>query len=135
MQQPQFNIEGFEITNNEITVNTEKYSIIIPVTIPLDKFEWWLRVNDKLQWKLTGSETQNITGNMSLEEYWQTDPQLICADLYSYVISNPIVRDGAVFTNSVDSLNLAFGLHNARRSEPVFNSRWEHDQVFIELFN
>ena len=82
--------------------------------------------------QIHGGENQSITGNMSLEEYWQTDPQLICADIYCYVISNPIKRDGAVFTNSVDSLNLAFELHNARRVEPVFNTRWEFDQEIFE---
>ena len=132
MQQPQqFNIEGYDITENEITVSTERYMIAIPVTIPLDKFEWWLRVNDRLKWELRGSE-KTITGTMSLEEYWQTDPRCIYQDLYAYIISNPITRDGVVYTNSMGSLLLAFDLHNAQRINPVFNTRWEHEQSIFD---
>jgi len=138
MQQPQFNIESFEVANNEIVVMTEKYSIAIPVTIPQDKFEWWLRVNDKLQWQIKGSDNQSITGTMSLDEYWATGMMYIIPDLYQYIITNPINRDGVVYSNSVESLNLAFDLHNAQRINPVFNTRWEHEQdvpEFIQLFN
>jgi len=130
-QQPQFKIEGYKIANNEITVILEKYSIAIPVTIPQDKFEWWLRVNDKLQWLITGSE-QSISGTMSLDEYWQTDPVQIKQDLYDYITTNPIKRDDVVYSNSVDSLNLAFDLHNASRFNPLFNTRWEHDQEIFD---
>lgn len=139
-QQPQFNIESYEVADNEITVMLEKYNIGIPVIIPQDKFEWWLRTNDKLQWELnladhTGTH-QQFNGTMSLEEYWNTGSQFINADLYDYITSNPITRDGVVYTNSVDSLNLAFDLHNASRVNPVFNTRWEHEQeIFEQLLN
>ena len=140
-KQPQyFAIESYEIANNEITVMLEKYSIAIPVKIPLDKFEWWLRTNDKLQWELNTSDHtgqhQQFNGTMSLDEYWATDSHYIRQDLYQYICSNPINRDGVTFTNSVDSLNLAFDLHNATRVNPVFNTRWEHEQeIFEQCFN
>lgn len=136
MQQPQFNIENYIVANNEIVVMAEKYSIGIPVTIPQDKFEWWLRVNNKLQWELKSTESQPITGTMSLDEYWNTDSHFIRQDLYQYISSNPIKRDDVVYSNSLDSLNLAFDLHNAQRINPVFNTRWEHDQeIFSQVFN
>ena len=136
MQQPQFNIETYEVANTEIVVMTEKYSIGIPVTIPQDKFEWWLRVNDKLQWQIKGSDNQSITGTMSLDEYWATGMMYITPDLYQYIITNPINRDGVVYSNSVESLSLAFDLHNAKRINPVFNTRWEFEQeIFETIFN
>lgn len=137
MKQPQhFAIESYEIVNNEITVMLEKFSIAIPVTIPQDKFEWWLLNNDKLQWELNSSdhtgEHQQFTGTMSLDEYWNTDSHFIRQDLYQYITTHPIKRDDVVYSNSVDSLNLAFDLHNASRINPVFNTRWEHDQDIFE---
>ena len=114
----------------------EKYSIGIPVTIPQDKFEWWLRTEDKLQWELNTSDHtgqhQQFTGTMSLDEYWNTGTQYIAQDLYDYITTNPITRENVVYSNSVDSLNLAFDLHNASRVHPVpFQTRWEHDQDIL----
>lgn len=140
-KQPQhFAIESYEIANNEITVMLEKYSIAIPVTIPQDKFEWWLRTEDKLQWQLVTADhtgqAQEFNGTMSLDEYWHTDSRYIQQDLYQYICSNPIKRDDVVYSNSVDSLNLAFDLHNAQRINPVFNTRWEFEQeIFETVFN
>lgn len=135
MQPQQFNIEGYYITDNEITVTTERYSIVIPVIIPMDKFEWWLRVNDRLKWELTGSE-KTINGTMSLQEYWATDPHYIKQDIYAYIISNPITREGVVYSDSVQSLLLAFDLHNTQRISPVFNTRWEFEQeIFEQVLN
>ncbi len=124
MQQPQqFNIADYELKDNEITVTTERYSIHIPVFIPVDKFEWWLKINDRLQWEIKGSG-QNITGNMSLAEYWATDPAHIKQDIYGYISTNPIVTaEGDFFSNGLDSLLLAFDRHNAARINPVFNTR------------
>jgi len=139
-QQPQFKIESYELDNNEITVMLEKYSIAIPVTIPQDKFEWWLRTNDKLQWVLNTHDHsgyhQQFQGTMSLAEYWESDTHHIKADLYDYITTNPIKRDDVVYTNSTESLLLAFDLHNAQRINPLFNTRWEHEQeIFEQLFN
>lgn len=138
MQQPQFKIESYEIANNEITVMLEKYSIGIPITIPQDKFEWWLRVNNKLDWTMDTSdhqgEHQQFFGTMSLGEYWDGDKHYIHKDLYEYITSHPIKKDGVVFTNSLESILLAFDLHNAGRINPLPYERWEHDQE-IELLN
>jgi len=137
--QPQFNIEGFEITDNQITVNTEKYSIIIPVVIPLDKFEWWLRMNDKLEWNMNlgGDVVEAFFGKMSLPEYWAIEPEHIKQDLYQYISTNSIItKEGDFFSTGVDSLVLAFDKHNAARSNPVFNTCWEHEQLlFTQCFN
>lgn len=138
-KQPHFKIEGYEIANNEITVMLEKYSIAIPVIIPQDKFEFWLRTEDKLQWQLVTADhtgqPQEFNGTMSLDEYWNTGDQYITPDLYQYIITNPINRDGVVYSNSVESLNLAFDLHNAQRINPVFNTRWEHEQDVPEFIS
>jgi len=127
--QRQFKIESYEIANNEISVMTEKNYIAIPVTIPLDKFEWWLRVEDKLQWVIDTSdhtgEHQQFTGTMSLEEYWNTSDIDIHNDLYEYIFSNPILTiDGVIYSTGLDSLLFSFTLHNAKRVLP----RWEHEQ-------
>jgi len=139
MQQPQFNIEGFEISENEITVSTERYSIVIPVLIPLDKFEWWLKMNDKLEWNMNlgGDVVEAFFGKMTLHEYWLTDPVYINQDLYAYISTNPIItKEGDFFSNGLDSLLLAFDKHNAARLNPVFNTRWEHSQeIFEQVFN
>ncbi len=135
-----FNIESYEIAENKITVILEKYSIAIPVIIPQDKFEWWLKINDKLRYELNTSDHtgqhHQFEATLSLGEYWDTATKYINQDLYDYICSNPISRDDVVYSNSVDSLNLAFDLHNAKRINPVFNIRWEHDQeIFEQVFN
>lgn len=131
-----FSINSYNVFNNEIIVNTERYSIIIPVTIPLDKFELWLRTTDKLQWVIhTKCNTEHFIGTMSSSEYWQTQESYIKEDIYNYIISNPITREGVVYTNSLGSLLLAFDLHNAQRISPVFNTRWEHEQDVPEFIN
>lgn len=132
-----FNIENYQATETEVIVTTERYSIAIPVTIPKDKFELWLRVKDKLQWTIhTGGKIQQFTGTMSLSEYWATAAKFIQQDLYEYIINHPIKREDVVYSNSVESLLLAFDLHNVQRVEPIFNTRWEHDQeIFQQVFN
>jgi len=137
MQPQHFTIESYEVTNEEVTVMAEKYNIGIPVTIPRDKFEWWLRVEDKLNWELNTSDHQGqhqqFFGTMSLAEYWDTNSQYIKQDLYEYIIGHPINREGVIYTNSLESLLLAFDLHNASRVHPVpFQERWEHEQ---NIFN
>lgn len=138
-QPQQFKIEGYDLINNEIIVDIEKYSISIPVTIPLDKFEWWLKTNDRLQWEMNLSDHQGVhqqfTGTMSLEEYWNTDTSQIKEDLYGYISTNPITREGVVYSNSLQSLLLAFDLHNFGRFTPVFQERWDSEQDFVSLIN
>lgn len=77
MQPQQFSIESYEVTNDEVIVMAEKYNSAIPVTIPKDKFEWWLRLEDKLNWELNTSDHQGehhqFFGTMSLAEYWDSD--------------------------------------------------------------
>jgi len=137
MQQKFFNIENYDVTDTEIVATTERYKIAIPVTIPRDKFELWLRVKGKLQWTIhTGGKIQQFTGTMSLPEYWAIDQQHIKQDIYEYIILHPIKRDGAVYSNSIDSLLLAFDLHNSQRVNPVFNTRWEFEQeIFEQVLN
>lgn len=140
MKQPQlFKVEGYE-ADNEITVMLEKYSIAIPVTIPQDKFEFWLRTEDKLQWVLNTHDHsgyhQQFQGTMSLQEYWDTATHCIKQDLYEYITTHPIKRDEVVYTNSTESLLLAFDLFNVQRINPLFNTRGEHEQeIFEQLFN
>lgn len=136
MVQQFFKIENYEVTEAEVIATTERYKIAIPVTIPRDKFELWLRVKGKLQWTIhTGGKIQQFTGTMSLPEYWATDQQHIKQDLYEYILSHPITRDGVVYTDSVQSLLLAFDLHNSQRFQPLPFELWEHDQIFSELIN
>lgn len=135
--QPQFKIESYEIANNEIIVMLEKYNAGIPVTIPQDKFEWWLRVENKLDWELNASDHQGqhqqFFGTMSLAEYWDGDKHYIHNDLYEYITSHPIKKDGVTFSNSLENILLHFDMFNAKRITP---HRWEHDQeIFNELIN
>ena len=135
-QPQQFEIENYELCNECITVITEKYNAEIPVTIPRDKYEWWLRLEGKLEWEINTSDHQGghhqFYGTMSLYEYWDSDSQYIKADLYEYIVSHAINRDGVLYTNSLESLLLAFDLHNASRVNPVpFQTRWEHEQDIL----
>lgn len=140
-KQPQhFSIESYDINQNEIIVMLQKYNIGIPITIPVDRFEWWLRLNGKLEWIIDTSdhqgEHQQFFGTMSIPEYWATEEKYIIKDLYEYITSNPITREGVLFTNSTESILLAFELHNVQRENRLFNTRWEHDQeIFEQLFN
>lgn len=139
-KQREFKIESYDIQDKEILVDLQKCSISIPVTIPQDKFEWWLRVNNKLEWVFDISdhtgEHQQFNGTMSLGEYWATNTEYIHDDLYDYIVSHPIKYNGAIFTNSLVSIMLTFELHNDRRVEPMPFERWEHDQeIFNELLN
>lgn len=135
MQPQQFKIEGYELENSQITVMLEKYNIAMPITIPQDRFEWWLRLNKKLEWEISAPDLK-LLGNMTLDEYYKTDDQHIKQDLYSYITGNPITREGVLYTNSMESIMLAFDLHNAQRINPLFNTRWEHEQeIFEQLFN
>lgn len=135
-QPQQFSIECYEVCNDCITVITEKYNAEIPVTIPRDKFEFWLRLESKLDWVMDTSDHQGehhqFNGTMSFDEYWSSDSHYIKADLYQYIVSHPIQREGVVYTNSLESLLLAFDLHNAARVHPVpYQTRWEHDQDIL----
>lgn len=140
MKQQHFTIESYDTKDGEITVMTEKYNIAITVTIPQDKFEWWLRLEDKLEWVMdtsdhTGQHHQ-FAGTMSLNEYWDSDKHFIKKDLYEYITTHPIRKDGVVYSNSLDSIILAFDLHNAKRINPMPFQRWEHEQeIFVELLN
>jgi hypothetical protein len=131
-----FQISFYLLDEIEIVVTLEKYSIEIPVTIPRKKFEFWLRLNERLTWEFNTSDHQGqhqqFCGTMSLSEYWDSDSSYIKQDLYDYITTHPINRDGVIFSNSVDSLLLAFELHNASRINPQpFQERWEHDQKII----
>ncbi len=138
MKQQQFTIESYEVVKGVIIVMLEKYDIGIPVTIPQDKFEWWLRVEDKLQWVFDTSdhtgEHQQFNGTMSMDEYWATSDIDIHNDLYGYITGNPITYEGAVFTNSMDSILLAFDLHNAKRVNSAPFERWEHGGIMGATF-
>lgn len=136
--QQQFTVESYEVVKGVIIVMLERYDIGLPVTIPQDKFEWWLKINDKLEWVMDTSDHtgdhQQFTGTMSLEEYWATSDIDIHKDLYGYIIGNPITYEGVVFTNSLPSILLAFDLHNAKRVNSAPFERWEHEQaIFDEL--
>lgn len=119
-----FKVTNYEIIGNFISVIITKYHIEIPIRIPTDKFEHFLKIEDKLDWELnttdhTGEHLQFL-GTMSLDEYWNTNKKYILVDLYDYITKNPITFRGQVFTDSVRNLCLTFDLCNAKRKHPEF---------------
>lgn len=90
-----FSIDRFEIIDDGIEVTTQKYGCKIPVYIPGDKFETWLKEKGKLD------EVQDISNDTQERDK---------ANLYEYITTNPILFRGTVMENSVASLNIQFEL-------------------------
>lgn len=120
-----FLIEDYEIKNETVIVTLQKSGVIIPITIPLEKFKFFLVTNGKLDWELNTSdhtgEHQQFTGSMTMDEYWGTDEKLIHEDLYEYITTNPITYRGDVYTDSVGQINRSFDLFIAKRRMPQIN--------------
>ena len=85
-----FNITDFNLWEKEIEVLTDKKDYFIP----RQKFEDWLRWDDRLNWEMNYSDHngdhKQETGVMSLEEYWSTDQKGIKEDLYDYIVTKII---------------------------------------------
>jgi len=114
-----FDVSDFIRQHNKILVNIEKDNILIPITIPQDKFETFLLVTDKLQWEMNYSEAgehKQESGTMSYEEYWSQDANIIEGDLYEYITTHPINYKGQVYTNPVQQLNISFQLAVLKRT-------------------
>ena len=85
-----FEIEDYNISEEEIEVIAFKNNEEKNYTIDRQKFENWLRFNDKLDycldWADYAGEHQQETGQMSLDEYWESSRECIKEDLYDYII-------------------------------------------------
>lgn len=85
-----FEIEDYNISDEEIEVTTFKNDVEKNYTIDRQKFEKWLRHNDKLDycfdWSDYAGEHQQEVGQMSLDEYWESGREYIYQDLYDYII-------------------------------------------------
>lgn len=85
-----FEIEDYNISDEEIEVTTFKNGEEKNYIIDRQKFERWLRHNDKLDycfdWSDYRGDHQQDTGQMSLEEYWESSRKCICEDIYDYII-------------------------------------------------
>lgn len=104
----EFQIESYDREDYQVVAHCVKGTRYIPVYIPLNKFEFWLRTSDKLCWELnlsdhSGSHVQT-TGNMDVNEYWDGDMPYIYADLYEYIVTHPITFRCTVVENSLQSL-------------------------------
>lgn len=115
----QFKIDRYEITGSFIEVVLERNNIEIPISIPVSKFELFVKHNEKLQWIMVQSdnsgEPQEFTGNMSMNEYWDCAEWYIKNDLYEYICKNPITFRGTVMASSLENILLAFEIQNAKR--------------------
>ncbi|HRC03171.1 MAG TPA: hypothetical protein PLJ18_12010 [Niabella sp.] len=119
-KQPQhFYIDDYYMTKAGIVVEVTKSGIMIPVTIPELEFEWFLQMNEKLNWEYSHTDGIHGTGKMTMEEYWATDKAEIHADLYSFITTHPIKNKGTVWTDSTKSLSLAFDLHLAKKRNVI----------------
>ncbi len=123
MSQKHFNVDQFEVMENLIEVSIMKAGVSIPITIPKDKFLFFLlrdgKLDSEMEYELLGENKIPITSTMSQQEYWATAKKDIQQDLYEYIISNPITYRGNVFTNSVMQLNNSFDLFIARKRRPM----------------
>lgn len=113
-----FNIENYQfVKNNNILVYIVRNKVAIPITIPKELFELWLLTAQRLITILVlhseGDKPQEQDAIMSYEEYWQLPDEEIHADLYSYIISHPIVFRGQVYNNPLVSIEWGFNRQRA----------------------
>lgn len=136
-QQPQFNIESYENENGHLIVTIERNDLAFPAHVDKDKFEWWLRINDKLEWAMSTSdhtgEPKHFNGTMSLGEYWELDYN-VKEDLYEYMKTNQVEVEGAKYT--FDDLLLLLDIRGSQYINITPIPRWEHDQeIWGDILN
>lgn len=105
-----------EVDIQNITTEIDQLELEIEVKIPQAKFFNFLLFEDKLAWEInysdhTGKHVQN-SGNMTIEEYFLTDEDLIYNDLYEYITTHPINFRGQLYVDSVNSILLQFAKHS-----------------------
>lgn len=85
-----FEIECFDLEENQITVFAVKGTASKTITVPRQKFENWLRFDDRLNWEMNCSDYKGEhvqeTGVMSMEEYYALPEREIDKDLYDYIV-------------------------------------------------
>lgn len=117
MEKNLFKISVFNKQQDFIFVDLEKdnCNCVVPITVDVKNYEFWLMTNNKLEWSLEYTETpKTITttkGKMSKEEYWSSNNSFIKDDIYSYICSNKIMFRGEVCEDSVSSILNAFINH------------------------
>lgn len=116
--QQHFNIENYRfVKNNNILVYIQRDKLAIPITVPKEQFELWLLIAQRLLTVLVLNDPQHgekpVDAIMSYEEYWKLPDEEIHADLYSYIISHPIVFRGQVYNNPLVSINWGFNRQRA----------------------
>ncbi len=52
------------------------YQIKTGVQLKKEEFEFWLLLTGKLDWVMYPSEHKPVTGQMTLDEYWELDMEL-----------------------------------------------------------
>lgn len=128
-KQPQFNIESYENENGHLIVTIERHDLAFPAHVDKAKFEWWLRLNDKLEWTMTTSdhtgEPQHFSGTMSLDEYWELGYN-VKEDLYEYMQTNQVEVEGAKY--GFNDLLLLLDIKGSQNINITPLPRWEHDQ-------
>ena len=117
-----FEIENYRFIEktNSVLVYIKRDKLAIPITIPKEKFEFWLRTSQRLMTTLVlheeNQETIQADAVMSKEEYWKLNHKEIHSDLYDYIIGNPINYRGTLYERSLVSINYAFEMHKIRRN-------------------
>ncbi len=124
LQTHHFLIDDYEIReDNQLVISLTKSNLVVPITIPLDKFYLFLLTNSKLDWELNhadhSGEHIQASGRMTHDEYWNSEPDYIKQDLYEYITTNPITFRGVLYENSVQNINLQFNLAIAKRRRPM----------------
>ena len=123
LQTHHFLIDEFETMGTEIVVSLTKSNLLIPVLIPVDKFQLFLLKNSKLDWELNhadhSGEHIQASGRMTYDEYWNSDPDYIKQHFYEYITTNPIMFRGQEYENTVQNINLQFDLYLAKRRRPM----------------
>lgn len=108
-----FNIENFRfIKDNKIYVSIVRGKLSMPITIPLEQYEVWLLIAQRLITVMVLHDEENkgqiIDTVMSKEEYWQLPDAEIHEDLYYFIISHPILFRNRIYQNSLVSINYGF---------------------------
>lgn len=92
-----FEIEDFNLWEDEIEVFLTKGEVQREKNIPRAKFENWLKDSGRLDWEdnysdHTGEHVQE-TGSMTIDQYWDDCHfEQKCFDLYEYLILHMDVR-------------------------------------------
>lgn len=117
--QHEFEIESYRIIEktNSILVYIKRGKLAIPITIPKEQFEFWLRTSQRLMTVMVlhepGTKNKQVDAVMSKDEYWKLDDAEIHNDLYDYIVTHPINYRGITYERSLTSINWAFNNHRS----------------------